>query len=396
MKSLARLLFIIALGAALVYTYRKLQEEEAAQLPEPETSPRRILAGRIRKLPEAPAAWKLLETAPNAVNADDIPDILPALTGLLESARSRVTFESYFLKKNWGEPGRLLMEAAARQVQVLGVLHPNPMSDAPFLDDLRHAGADIVERDLAPLGGNPNVGYLHAKFVVVDGQRGYIGSANLAAAAMRSNREMGLYFEDASIAQTLELMAALDAGRMKSGLSTDIRPAVLLQGAADGFFVDGIPKCEDGIAALCDLAQKEIDVMIFAFSHDFGKYDAIARPLRAAARRGVKVRLIHDAGTVKELEGVWPTLRDMKQWDIDVRLMDLSALDKSARGQYHPKAMRVDDDFLMVGSNNWTDAGSNENREIALILRSQRLVDQFKHRFNEDWHMPGCVKTFNP
>lgn len=394
MKPVIRILAAALLVAALAATYRKLQEEERAPAGSQKKSPRAALIERIRNLPAAPASWKLLESAPKEMDLPAIGGIEPELVSLLESAQNRVVFESYFLKQSLGRAAGLLKDAASRGIRVLGVLHPNPMSDAPFLDELRGAGAQIVERDLAPAGGNPVEGYVHAKFVIVDGHRGYLGSANLGAAAMKENREMGLAFDDAEIAQTLELMTSSDAGHVSSGQAEDVRSAVLLQGAADGFRMEGLPLCDEGVAALCDLAQEEIDIMMFAFSHQFGTYDVIANAVRAAVRRGVKVRLIHDASTLRELPGTAPTLRDMDQWDVDVRVADLTGAGESPRGHYHAKSMRVDDEFLMVGSNNWTDAASHENRETAVILRSARLVKLFKQRFLADWNAHGLVRPF--
>lgn len=348
----------------------------------------------IRALPEAPASWILLETAPADAGLDDLPDIGEVVSRLVESARSRIVFESYFLRKSLGTAAKRLLAAPADGIHVLGVVHPNPMSDAPFLAELRRAGAHLIERDVAPIGGSPKDGYIHAKFIIVDGRRGYLGSANLSAAGMRSNREMGIYFEDARVAQALELMAGFDAGHISDPPPVNVRSALIVQGGADEFLMDGLPRCEEGVAALCEMAQKEIDVMMFTFSHQFGRYDAIAGPLRSAVRRGVKVRLIHDAGVLKEIPAVVPTLRDMKQWGIDVRIADFSDRGEDEPSRYHAKAMRVDDEFLMVGSNNWTDDASYENRESAIILRSRRLAEQFRRRFNADWHAGGGVKPF--
>ncbi len=395
MKTVAWIVLAVGLLGALMLTYRKIQREELSEIkPPPSANGASPLAARIRSLPVAPSSWKLIESAPPEMDLPEMPNTEPTIADLIDRAGTRVVFECYFMKQSFGSPVTKLFERLKNDVYVMGVLHPNPMSDVTLLASLRGAGAQIVERDLAPLGGNPQEGYLHSKFVVVDGTAGYIGSANFGAAAMTENREMGLYFEDVALANHLELMAQIDAGRLSVARAKALPSAVMLQGAADGFLIEQMPRCDEGIAALCDMARKEIDVMVFAFSHQFGRYDAIASPLRAAVRRGVKVRILHDARTVKDLPGVGPTLRDLKEWGMEIRLADLSRLGRSAAGQYHCKAMRVDGEFLMIGSNNWTDAASNENREVAVIIRSPRLVDQFISRFKADWNVPKHVKPY--
>lgn len=394
MSPLSRIIAALIIVAALGATYVQLQKEQTVQ-PVADPGADNPLVKRIRDLPEAPASWRLIESAPEEINNNGVDDIQPTIRDMMESAASRVTIEGYFLKKSWGKAAQWLRTAPARNIQVLGVLHSNEMSDAKFLDELRTAGAQIVERDIASAGGNPVAGYIHSKFVVVDGERGYIGSANFGAAAMRENREMGLYFEDDKIARTLERMAQFDAKIVPAAPAEDIRSALLLQGAPESLRIKGLPICEEGINALCRIATRQIDIMMLAFSHQNGRYEVIASALRSAVRRGVKVRLIHDASSVDELKGVFPTLRDMKQWGVHIRMADISALGKNAGGQYHAKAMRVDDQYLMIGSNNWTDAASHENREVAVILRSDAMVRQFNECFETDWTSAGYVKPFD-
>lgn len=395
MKTVARVIVAVALVLALSVAYRRIQQEGRSDKPVSEISPRQKLSDKIANLPPAPAGWRLVESAPEELNDPDQPDIRPALEDLIASARERLVLETYVLHKSFGKSARMILEALKNQVQVLGVVHPNTLNDMNYLAELRQAGSQIVERDMAPVGGNPAEGYVHAKFLIADGRRGYIGTANFNGASMSENREMGIVFEDAPLVQNLEMVASLDAGRAKSVVALDLKNAVLLQGAAEEFQIKGLPLCEEGVAALCEMAKKEIDVMMFTFSHAFGKYDEIATPMRAAIRRGVKVRLIHDARTLKELKGVWPTLRDMKQWGVDVRVADIAKLGKAPYGQYHAKAMCVDGEFLMIGSNNWTEAASHENRETALILRSRHMSDQFLNCFNSDWNS-GYARPFIP
>ena len=48
----------------------------------------------------------------------------------------------------------------------------------------------------------------------------------------------------------------------------------------------------------------------------------------------------------------------------------------------------------MIGSNNWTDAGSHENRETALIVRSRHMTGQFIKRFSADWRATHVIKPY--
>lgn len=395
MKIAGRLLIAGLIVFALIYTYRKIQNEETQRRDSSaESSAEEILARRIRNLPPAPAEWRLVESSPDELDHPELPDIQPVLREMVSSAKDRIVFENYFLKTSWGKSARRLIDASSSGVRVFGVLHPNQMSDPPFLEELRSAGGQLVERDIAGLGGDPREGFIHAKFLTVDGRRGWIGSANFAAAGMKENREMGIYFEDAALAETLEMMASFDAGRISSCRAKPMTSAILFQGGPDALLVEDVPVCDDGVAVLAGIAEKKIEIMMYVFSHQFGKYDKLVRPLRQAVRRGVTVRLIHDARVISTIEGISATLRDLKQWGIEVRLADVSSLGKTPDGNYHAKAMQVDGRYVMAGSNNWTDAGSHENRETALLVHSEKMADQFSERFIRDWNAAGYVKPF--
>ena len=60
---------------------------------------------------------------------------------------------------------------------------------------------------LQTVGGKP--GYLHAKAMVVDGERAWVGSVNGSTAATSANREFGVFFSEPS--QVAALEASLEA-----------------------------------------------------------------------------------------------------------------------------------------------------------------------------------------
>ncbi len=86
----------------------------------------------------------------------------------------------------------------------------------------------IVDKDyrdfdvLDSLAENPNIqiktvdlgGYSaeHAKTVIVDGQKAYVGSANWTQASMGERREIGIVFEDQTLASALETVFGTDWG----------------------------------------------------------------------------------------------------------------------------------------------------------------------------------------
>jgi phosphatidylserine/phosphatidylglycerophosphate/cardiolipin synthase-like enzyme len=92
-----------------------------------------------------------------------------------------------------------LAEAAARGVRVRLLVSPGPDFAA---ERARLAAAGIEVRLLTVL-------YVHAKLIVADGARAFVGSQNLSATSLDLNRELGIVLDDpvslARLARTFEI-----------------------------------------------------------------------------------------------------------------------------------------------------------------------------------------------
>ena len=53
---------------------------------------------------------------------------------------------------------------------------------------------------------------MHAKIIVVDGQRAFVGSENISTASLDRNRELGVLIADANVIHTLQQTFRLDWG----------------------------------------------------------------------------------------------------------------------------------------------------------------------------------------
>ena len=54
--------------------------------------------------------------------------------------------------------------------------------------------------------------YMHAKIIVVDGQKAFVGSENISTQSLDQNRELGILVSDASVMHTLEQTFQQDWG----------------------------------------------------------------------------------------------------------------------------------------------------------------------------------------
>lgn len=133
------------------------------------------------------------------------PLSMKPLVAFLESARKSVLIQNQYLKDR--EFNAAILAAAKRGVEVK-LMTASACSFAPpdekAQKEIReiYSGFDaagissrMFTRSI-PVGGKP--GYLHAKAMVVDGERAWVGSVNGSTTAITVNREFGLFFEQAS------------------------------------------------------------------------------------------------------------------------------------------------------------------------------------------------------
>ena len=123
-----------------------------------------------------------------------------AILALFAGARETLAIETEELAD--GRIVDALLAARTRGVAVT-VAWPGPASGAPAaFRALADAGVAVRAAD-APA--------IHAKVVVADRRRVYVGSANLTATSLDANREVGLWLDDAGLAATLAATVAADA-----------------------------------------------------------------------------------------------------------------------------------------------------------------------------------------
>ncbi len=150
------------------------------------------------------ADWAGRAYAPRDPNLPLSPlDARPMLTALVGLARR--TLDIYAEELQDPAIEEALAAAARRGVHVRLIL-PAPTAggvdgDAAGIAAITGAGAQVYRA-----GGL----YIHAKAIVADGKRGFVGSQNLSPASLDHNRELGVIINDPDALATLEQTFASD------------------------------------------------------------------------------------------------------------------------------------------------------------------------------------------
>ncbi len=111
-----------------------------------------------------------------------------------------------------------------------------------------------------------------------------------------------------------------------------------------------------------DTAHSTIDISMFMFTNK-----AIAKRIKNAAKRGVKVRIILDRESTKERYSQLPYLA--KYRNIDLYLIKGKKIRHRERhGHMHIKIAIIDRRRLIFGSANWTNSAFRYNYELIYFL----------------------------
>jgi phosphatidylserine/phosphatidylglycerophosphate/cardiolipin synthase-like enzyme len=124
------------------------------------------------------------------------------LKAFVDSAKKTLVVSS----ENLGDPTiqQAMLDAVGRSVAVR-VLAPlcdqnqNVTFDLPFLAQLGQGGVEARAMPLAAGGApSPDQPYEHAKMMIADGARAFVGSVNFSTASTTNARELGIFFSDAA------------------------------------------------------------------------------------------------------------------------------------------------------------------------------------------------------
>jgi phosphatidylserine/phosphatidylglycerophosphate/cardiolipin synthase-like enzyme len=178
-------------------------------------------------------------------------------------------------------------------------------------------------------------------------------------------------------------LAAGTAGAAEPGRITFVE-SVPVETALD------LPDVPDAPEVWLDLvrgARTSLDVFSFYFSPDPAGGDALSAVLTevaAAGARGVRVRLLSDAGFNK----TYPETHDRFQNlpGVQSRLLDARA---KWGGILHAKGMIVDDERFFLGSQNWDWRSLTHIHEFGAVVEEPQLTSELARIFADDFATAG-------
>ncbi len=158
-----------------------------------------------------------------------------------------------------------------------------------------------------------------------------------------------------------------------------------------------LPEVPDAPEVWLDLvrgARTSLDVFTFYFSPDPAGGDALSAVLAevaAAGARGVRVRLLSDAGFHKTYPETHDRFRDLP--GVQARLLDARA---RWGGVLHAKGMIVDGDRFFLGSQNWDWRALTHIHEFGAVVEQPDLTAALAAIFASDFAAAGGEPVTTP
>jgi phosphatidylserine/phosphatidylglycerophosphate/cardiolipin synthase-like enzyme len=319
---------------------------------------------------------------------------------MIRGARSSVDAAEFYVTSRPGsalEPVLAELEqAGARGVQVRFLLSSKMLDQDPAsVARLRRIpGAEVRSFDLAGV----SKGILHAKYFVVDGREAFLGSQNFDWRALEHIHELGVRTTDDRIVPRLEELFSID-WRFAEGHSLPnfpamarrtVRPAVELVASPPFLTPKDLRPTLEALVELLGQAQQSVRVQLLTYSPLAGSdqfWPVLDNALRAAAVRGVKVRLLVSDWVLGGR--ALPHLKALTLIpNLEVRVVSIPEA-KEGHIPYartvHSKYLVVDETHLVLGTSNWEESYFMDSRNIEVVFRDSPLAAQAARIHDRLW-----------
>lgn len=379
--------------------------------------------------PEPQPELALAQSIPQglALAEPELPAAAEVWRALFAGARSHIEVAQFYVQSEPDEAMAPILDelllAARRGVRVRVLLSSTMKgNDAPSQERLKAApGVEVRYLNLARTGG-----ILHAKYLLVDDELLYVGSQNFDWRSLTQIHELGVRVRSRPLAGQLGAIFALDwalaaaptseppFGQAAASAAAEpslpaaatvnappvtpqVPPEVELVASPPSLLPSGTRPAIEALVELLRGARRSVHVQLLKYTpYPFRSptvWPVIDAELRAAAARGVKVRLL-----VSNWNTSHPAIDHLKELTqipgIEVRIATVPELP----GRFipfarvvHSKYLIVDEQILWVGTANWEPNMFLGCRNIELVIRRPALAAQGERIFGKLWESPYAL-----
>jgi phosphatidylserine/phosphatidylglycerophosphate/cardiolipin synthase-like enzyme len=359
---------------------------------------------------------RLVESVPieTVMEQSALPLAKDVWVEMFSSAEKSIDIEVFYFTNQSGEPMEKVMnsikDAAARGVKVRVIVDNNFYTKGEkSVDELEDInGIEIRKIPFNKIGG----GVMHAKYFVIDGKEIFVGSQNFDWRALKHIHEMGITVKSEKLASDFEKIFEMDWQLalnpdkiLLDSLVKSIIPEVTKSRSiklSDKKFGDvslyagfspfnatpeAFMKEENELLNMIDEAKDSICIQVINYSLKNKFYD-IDNELRAAAERGVKIKILFADWTMKK-----STEEDIKSLskvkNIEIKISTIPEFSGGfipyARVD-HSKYMIVDNNKAMISTSNWEKGYFYDTRDAAIFLTGEKINKSLNEVFERIWN----------
>ncbi|WP_417361262.1 phospholipase D-like domain-containing protein [Gallaecimonas pentaromativorans] len=358
--------------------------------------------------------YELIHTVPveTSLATPDLRGPTEVWTQLFDKAQHSIYIAQFYVSGKPGEPLDTVMAhlkaAGERGVKIRFLLdkHGLGISEQATVEQLK-AIPNLTFKliDYSKVGG----GIIHAKYMVIDGSEGYLGSQNFDWRSLKHIHEAGILVSNTKVAGQMQMIFDIDwqaqalvaAGKPVPKLNNkpvlaDESQQDYLVASPNAFNPPGVGDSQSELVRLMAKAKKEVLVQVMEYaplSYAPGVrpyYAVIDDAIRAAAQRGVKVKLMVADWNTKE-----PELSYLKSLEVlpnvEVKIVSIPQAKEGfipfAR-VIHTKAMDIDDKIAWVGTSNWEGGYLDNSRNLEMVMQDPKMAKRIGELHKQLWDSP--------
>ena len=357
--------------------------------------------------------FELVHTSPveTSLTNPDLREPVAVWSELFDSAKKDIVIAQFYAVS---KPGTAfdkvlasLTAAGQRGVKIrflldlkgVGLSEPSTIEQLKTIPNL-----ELRIIDFNKITGN---GIVHAKYLAVDGKEAYIGSQNFDWRSFEHIHETGLKITEAAIVSQVQAIFEQDwqaqaltaKGSRATVLNSKTVPANYAQNAfllasPNAYNPAGVGDSESGLPALLADAKSEVRIQLLDYAPlSYGPnrtrpyYAVIDNAVRAAAQRGVKIKLMVSAWNTEA-----PAIAYLKSLalvpNVEIRMVTIPTASTGfipfAR-VIHSKTMTVDGKLAWVGTSNWAGGYFDLSRNLEVVLRNEAMAQRLVALHEQTW-----------
>ena len=227
----------------------------------------------------------------------------------------------------------------------------------------------LIPENISDAGSMEVKNTMHNKFYIFDGKTVITGSANLSHTDMsgyNSNAIIVIHSPEIAKIYTQEF-EQMYKGKFHNSKTSFPNKNI---GNISIFFSPQDKGISNGIIPLIASAKKYIYIPTFVITEK-----RITSELIKAKQRGVDVRIIADALNASTQHSKHKELRNA----------GILVKTENYAGKMHSKTMIIDDEYLVLGSMNFSNSGENRNDENMVIIKDSSAAKFYKNFFLYQW-----------